>query len=137
MYKQTMYLSIIQKVDTVLTSYLCPVRLQVQFRILQGVITMLIEKPIRQRTSYTSITSKKELVIREDEQNINGNNIFITTITKLSSDITMKKNTSKNYSVHRTLHVRQSILNHRMTLTSRSMTYFEVTLAIHRDGMSR
>lgn len=67
---------------------------------------MLIEKPIRQRTSYTSITSKKELVIREDEQNINGNNIFITTITKLSSDITMKKNTSKNYSVHRTLHVR-------------------------------
>lgn len=66
---------------------------------------MLIEKPMRQGTSYTSITSKKELVIRKDEQNINGNNIFITTITKLSSEITMKKNTSTNYSVHYTLPV--------------------------------
>lgn len=67
---------------------------------------MLIEKPMRQGTSYTSITSKNELVIRKDEQNINGNNTFITTITKLSSEITMKKNTSTigtNYTVHCTL----------------------------------
>lgn len=68
---------------------------------------MLIEKPMRQGTiySYTSITSKKELVIRKDEQNINGNNIFITTLTKLSSEITMKKNTSTNYAVHCSLPV--------------------------------